>query len=129
MGSFPIAQLRDPYSAVRYLAERMDLIGLLRIQHPDGDDEWSAADICDGMVSYFLNLLNLFTFMINMFSSLLICFIILGWAKLKGFYTARAARPDAYRAANHLLRLALDGKICLCLRPLGYAAKKGFFFI
>ncbi|KAK7595468.1 hypothetical protein V9T40_013293 [Parthenolecanium corni] len=97
MGSFPIAQLRDPYSGVRYLAERMDLVKLLRIQHPDDDDEWSAVDICDG------------------------------WAKQKGFYTARTVRPDTYRAANHLLRLALDGKICLCLRPCGYASKKEYW--
>lgn len=56
MGSFPIAQLRDPYSGVRYLAERMDLVKLLRIQHPDDDDEWSAVDICDGIVSYLCKL-------------------------------------------------------------------------
>lgn len=60
MGSFPIAQLRDPYSAVRYLAERLDLIKLLRIQHPEDDDEWSTVDICDGTVLYSYELLNLF---------------------------------------------------------------------
>jgi hypothetical protein len=48
-----------------------------------------------------------------------------GWAKLRGFYTARTARLDTSRAANHLLRLALEGKICLCLRPPGYSKKKG----
>lgn len=94
MGSFPIAQLREPYTTVRYLAERLDLVKILRIQHPDNDEEWSAMDICDG------------------------------WAKLRGFYTARAARLDTSRAANHILRLALEGKICLCLRPAGYSKKK-----
>jgi hypothetical protein len=49
----------------------------------------------------------------------------LGWALKKGFYTARAARTDSYRAANSLLRMALDGKICLCLRPPGYSSEKG----
>jgi hypothetical protein len=48
MGSFPIAQLREPYSTVQYLAERMDLIKLLHIKHPDDDEYWCAMDICDG---------------------------------------------------------------------------------
>lgn len=43
----------------------------------------------------------------------------------RGFYTARAARLDSYRAANSLLRMALDGKICLCLHPPGYSSQKG----
>lgn len=47
------------------------------------------------------------------------------WALKKGFLTAKAARPDAYRAANHLLRMALVGRICLCLRPPGYTADEG----
>ena len=48
MGSFPIAQLREPYSSVQYLAERLDLPKLLNLQHPENDDEWSAMDVCDG---------------------------------------------------------------------------------
>lgn len=94
MGSFPIAQVREPFSTVQYIAERMDLPKLLKLQHPEGDDEWSAMDVCDG------------------------------WAQKRGFITAKAARLDSYRAANHLLRMALDGKICLCLYPPGYASKK-----
>lgn len=49
MGSFPIAQLREPFSAVQYLAERLDLPNLLKLQHPEQDEEWSAMDICDGI--------------------------------------------------------------------------------
>lgn len=48
MGSFPIAQVREPFSTVQYIAERLDLPQLLKLQHPEGDDEWSAMDICDG---------------------------------------------------------------------------------
>lgn len=95
MGSYPIAQLRDPYTTIRFLSERLDLISLLRIQHPTDDDCWSTTDICDG------------------------------WAKKRGFLTAKAARLDTYRAANHILRMSLDGKICLCLYPPGYVEKKG----
>lgn len=97
MGSFPIAQLREPFSAVQYLAERLDLPNLLKLQHPEHDEQWSAMDICDG------------------------------WALKRGFYTARAARLDSYRAANNLLRMALDGKICLCLHPPGYSSKKEYW--
>ncbi|KAK3927256.1 Guanine nucleotide-binding protein-like 1 [Frankliniella fusca] len=97
MGSFPIAQVREPFSTVQFIAERMDLVKLLKLQHPEGDDEWSAMDICDG------------------------------WAKKRGFLTAKAARLDSYRAANHLLRMSLEGKICMCLYPPGYTSKKEFW--
>lgn len=97
MGSYPIAQLREPFSAVQYLAEHLDLIKLLNIVHPEKDDQWSAMDVCDG------------------------------WAQKRGFYTAKAARLDSYRAANNILRMALDGKITLCLYPPGYTEMKAFW--
>lgn len=97
LGSFPIAQLREPYGAVRYLAERIDLPKLLVLRHPEGDDEWSAMDICDA------------------------------FALKRGFLTAKAARPDSYRAANSILRMALDGKITLTLKPRGFHARKDFW--
>ncbi|KAJ8973127.1 hypothetical protein NQ317_001557 [Molorchus minor] len=97
MGSYPIAQLREPFTVVKYLAENLDLVHLLKIDHPDNDTTWSAMDICDG------------------------------WAKKRGYYTAKAARLDSYRAANSILRMALDGKICLCLRPPSYIAKKDYW--
>ena len=34
--------------------------------------------------------------------------------------TAKASRPDAYRAANELLRMALDGRLVLSMKPRGY---------
>nr|XP_022905697.1 guanine nucleotide-binding protein-like 1 [Onthophagus taurus] len=97
MGSFPIAQLREPYTTIKYLAERIDLPKLLKIDHPDGDDSWSAMDICDG------------------------------WAKKRGLITAKAARLDSYRAANSILRMALDGKLCLSLTPPHYTERKDFW--
>ena len=98
VGSYPIAQLREPYGAVRFLAERVDLPKLLALKHPEGDDEeWSAMDICDA------------------------------FALKRGFITAKAARPDTYRAANSILRMALDGKITLSLKPKGYSQRKEFW--
>uniref|UniRef100_A0A182MQP6 Guanine nucleotide-binding protein-like 1 n=1 Tax=Anopheles culicifacies TaxID=139723 RepID=A0A182MQP6_9DIPT len=91
MGSYPIAQLREPYASIRFLAERLDLVQLLALKHPENDnDEWSPIDICDA------------------------------WAIKRGFLTAKAARPDTYRAANSILRMALDGKITLSLKPIGF---------
>jgi ribosome biogenesis GTPase A/vacuolar-type H+-ATPase subunit H len=97
LGSYPIAQLREPYASIKFLAERVNLPQLLVLKHPDGDDEWSAMDICDA------------------------------FALKRGFLTAKAARPDTYRAANSILRMALDGKIALSLKPCGFHAKKKFW--
>ncbi|GAB6020129.1 Guanine nucleotide-binding-like protein 1 [Chamberlinius hualienensis] len=96
-GSYPIAQLQEPYTSVRLLAQHIPIQKLLKLRHPEAegnvvmDFEWSALDICEA------------------------------YAELKGFKTARAARNDAYRAANSILRMALDGTFCLCLRPPGYS--------
>lgn len=48
MGSYPIAQLREPFSSVQFLAERLNLVKLLKLQHPENDETWSAFDMCDG---------------------------------------------------------------------------------
>ena len=37
-GMYPIAQVREPYTAVGYLAERMPLVKLLQLEHPDSLD-------------------------------------------------------------------------------------------
>lgn len=87
--------------AVGYIGKYLDLPTLLKIDHPSGEKpqpgqvlEWSAYDICEG------------------------------WAIKRGFMTKRAARPDEARAANHLLRLSLEGRICLFLRPPNYSAEE-----
>uniref|UniRef100_A0A6B2EDS3 Guanine nucleotide-binding protein-like 1 n=1 Tax=Phlebotomus kandelakii TaxID=1109342 RepID=A0A6B2EDS3_9DIPT len=89
LGSYPIAQLREPYGAIRYLCERVDLVTLLGLKHDyhDPEDGWSPITVCDE------------------------------WAIKRGFLTARVARPATYRSANHLLRMALDGKFNLHLLP------------
>ncbi|XP_026470042.1 guanine nucleotide-binding protein-like 1 [Ctenocephalides felis] len=63
MGSYPISQLRETFSTLRFVAERLDLPKLLHLKHPDGDKEWSSYNICEA------------------------------WAIKRGFLTARAARP------------------------------------
>lgn len=63
MGCYPIAQLRDPYSSIKFLAERLDLVKILNLKHPEpGEKEWSAIDICDSMLKG-LKYIILFYFM------------------------------------------------------------------
>jgi len=41
-GLFPIAQVRESFSAIRYLAERVPLEKIFGLQHPDPEEEhWS----------------------------------------------------------------------------------------
>lgn len=103
-GSFPIAQVREPYTAIRYIAERIPLQKLLKLKHPDAVGNtlghslaWSPFDICDA------------------------------WAEKRGFITAKAARNDTYRAANNILRMAVEGKICLCMTPPGFHKNKDVY--
>ncbi|KAH0540036.1 hypothetical protein KQX54_011460 [Cotesia glomerata] len=95
MGSFPISQVREPYTVVKYLAQRIDLPKILKIQHQQNDDTWSAMDICDS------------------------------WAAKRHFMTARTGKFDTYRAANSLLRMALEGKICIFVYPPGWTLDRG----
>lgn len=45
-------------------------------------------------------------------------------ATVKGFHTARGARTDPYRAANFILRSALEGKQLIYLLPPEFVLKK-----
>lgn len=103
-GIYPIAQVREPYTPIGFLAERVDVVGQLRLRRSahscsstQSPEEWSAFDICEA------------------------------WALKRGFITAKSGRPDVYRAANNLLRMGLDGRLCLCLRPPGYTHRKGYW--
>ncbi|CAH1272689.1 GNL1 [Branchiostoma lanceolatum] len=98
-GTYPLPQLQEPYTSVGYLAARVPVVRLLNLRHPDNDptqpqgarqEQWCAWDICDA------------------------------WAEKRGFRTAKMARTDVYRAANSILRMALEGRICLCVKPPGY---------
>lgn len=106
-GMYPISQVQEPYSVVGYLAARVPLVHLLQLVHPEnredsdgkggmaaGEHPWSAWDLCDA------------------------------WAHKRGFMTAKAGRPDVYRAANSLLRLAVDGKVVMCVYPPSFISKR-----
>ncbi|XP_067094294.1 guanine nucleotide-binding protein-like 1 [Osmerus mordax] len=110
-GIYPVSQLQEPYSSVGYLCERTPFLEVLKLRHPSLEDvkahvniqesqqgqrelRWTAWDVCEA------------------------------WADRRGYKTAKAARNDVYRAANSLLRLAVDGRLCMCLRPPGYHEQK-----
>lgn len=44
--------MRDPYSVVGFLGETINLQKLLNLRHPDlaEGDEWTAYDICEGLI-------------------------------------------------------------------------------
>ena len=90
MGSFPIAQVREPYSVVNFLAERINLPSLLKLEMEKGQKFWSSFLICSS------------------------------WAEFRRFFTSRTSRPDAFRAANEIMRMALEGKLCLVFHPPQY---------
>ncbi|XP_067662554.1 guanine nucleotide-binding protein-like 1 isoform X2 [Haliotis asinina] len=99
-GIFPVAHVRDPYSCIAYLASRISLPLILKLIHPKTnqlnvkDLRWTAYDICTE------------------------------WAVKCGYHTARGARPDIYRAANHILRMTVDGRLRLNFTPPGYTESK-----
>ncbi|KAJ1928621.1 hypothetical protein IWQ60_001875 [Tieghemiomyces parasiticus] len=95
MGLYNIAQVQEPYTSVQFLSERLPIERVLRLQAPDEilapkQKFWTTYAICEA------------------------------YAIQRGFRTAKARRPDAYRAANHLLRLVTDGRILLSFKPPGY---------
>ncbi|KAI9326701.1 hypothetical protein DFJ73DRAFT_865381, partial [Zopfochytrium polystomum] len=93
-GMYKIAQVQEPYSAVRYLAERVPIERVLMLKLPEDADpkefEWSAWSICEE------------------------------YALSRGFLTPRVARPDVYRAANLILWMANDGRLLLGFKPPGF---------
>ena len=63
-----------------------------------------------------------FTAFLLCFSQLLSLFMhsVIAWAVQKGFLTPKVARPDVYRAANSILRMVVEGRLVLCMRPPGF---------
>jgi len=88
MGIFPIAQVREPYSAIQFLAEYLPVEDIFKLQHPDPDNPaWTAFYICEA------------------------------YAIKRGYFTAKGARPDTYRAGNEILRDVVNGRLTLYFLP------------
>ncbi|CAK4673429.1 hypothetical protein LEN26_000040 [Aphanomyces euteiches] len=96
-GLFPYSQTREPYSAVRFLAEHVPLETILnltpRMQEFDGymePLEWSAWTLCEA------------------------------YAEKKGYKTDRRGRPDHHRAGAEMIRDCMDGVLPLFFYPPDY---------
>ena len=90
-GIYNIAQVKDPYGPILYLSRRIDMFKILNIAHSvDPDQPDSVFYLCEE------------------------------YAKMCGFITSKAGRPDTYRAANFILRRVIDGKIVLSWTPPGF---------
>eukprot|EP01012_Entosiphon_sulcatum_P040396 TRINITY_DN54046_c0_g1_i1.p1 TRINITY_DN54046_c0_g1~~TRINITY_DN54046_c0_g1_i1.p1 ORF type:complete len:773 (-),score=136.51 TRINITY_DN54046_c0_g1_i1:64-2382(-) len=90
-GLYPLAQCREPYSALQYVCERLPVEQLFRLTKPEwyepGDD-WSAWMVCEA------------------------------YALFRGFYIHRGKGiPDTHRAALHLLKQVLNGQLVLFFMP------------
>ena len=86
-GLFPIAQVREPFSAIRYLAERVAVEKIYGLQYPDTDEPyWTPYSICEA------------------------------YAIKRGYYVKRG-RPDVHRAGLEILRDCVDGVISISWPP------------
>ncbi|POM70728.1 Guanine nucleotide-binding protein [Phytophthora palmivora] len=99
-GLYPYSQIREPYSAVRFLAEHVLLEKILdlkpRTQHFDGLDEeleWTPWTLCEA------------------------------YAEKRGYRTDRRGRPDHQRAGSELVRDTVDGILPLFFLPPDYSGK------
>lgn len=96
-GLYPFAQIKEPVSAVRFLAESFDLEAMLnlepRTQQFDGMDEklaWTPFSVCEA------------------------------YAEKKKYQTDRRGRPDYHRAGVELIRDCVDGIFPLFFFPPDY---------
>lgn len=121
MGCYPISQLREPYSSIQYLAERVNMVEKLNLKPAEEvRHEKPAINDPDYTPSRTLGPKQVGTS--SDWSAWTICE---SWAVHRGFLTARSGRPDVYRAANHLLRMALDGRtLCMTFFPPDYISQK-----
>ncbi|CAH0519141.1 unnamed protein product [Peronospora belbahrii] len=99
-GLYPYSQIREPYSAVRFLAEHVVLERILdlksRTQHFDGLEEelkWTSWTLCEA------------------------------YAEKRGYRTDRRGRPDHQRAGSELVRDTMDGILPLFFLPPDYTGK------
>ncbi|TYZ63177.1 hypothetical protein PybrP1_011507 [[Pythium] brassicae (nom. inval.)] len=99
-GLYPFSQIREPYSAIRFLAENIALDQVLdlkpRVELFDGIEEeleWTPWTICEA------------------------------YAEKRGYRTDRRGRPDHQRAGAELIRDTVDGIIPLFFLPPNYKGK------
>ena len=89
-GLYPIAQIRETMSAIRFLVEHIELERLYVLTVPDWYDEgeWSPLAICEAL------------------------------GDKRGYMLSRGGgAPDVHRAGLEIIRDCVDGIVCLCFHP------------
>lgn len=90
MGLFPIAQIRETMSAVRFIAEKVPLWSAYGLRFPDwcdSDQGWTPQAICEA------------------------------FAEKKRYFLKRGGAPDVHRAGLEIIRDAVDGALLVAFRP------------
>ena len=86
-GVIPLAQVREPYTAVRYLAEVMPVERMYGLSLPKDEDAWSPLLLCEALASK------------------------------RGQFIAHVGRPDAHSAGREILYDVQDGVVPLAWLP------------
>jgi len=87
-GIYPISQVREPYSSIRFIAERVPLETVYKLEKEkeNENDPWTPYSLCEA------------------------------YAEKRGYHT-RKGRSDTHRAALEILRDHLDGRVVLYFTP------------
>ena len=149
---YPIAQVREPFTIVGYLAQRVPLVEILKLKPEEYEPKkegkekattthlWTAWDICDGMYVWWqcvdvitpssnqLGLSSVATSQLKQLDLTLTeqvsTLIHLHHTTLcVNMFLSPLLTPQ--NKANSILRLATDGKISMYFRPPGFSHEKG----
>ncbi len=85
-GVIPLAQVREPYTSVRFLAQHLPIEKYYGLTLPQDETEWSPLLLCETL------------------------------AVKRGYYFARTGRPDSHSAGRAILYDSQDGIIPLWWR-------------
>jgi ribosome biogenesis GTPase A len=88
-GVFPISQVREVFSAIRYLAERVPIERIYNLSPPSNGSPWSPYLLLEA------------------------------YAIKRGYREAKTGQPDVHRAGGEILRDCLNGHIVISWPPPG----------
>eukprot|EP00026_Physarum_polycephalum_P004244 Phypoly_transcript_04261.p1 GENE.Phypoly_transcript_04261~~Phypoly_transcript_04261.p1 ORF type:complete len:555 (+),score=105.32 Phypoly_transcript_04261:169-1833(+) len=88
-GVFPISQVREVFSAIRYLAERVPIEKIYNLSPPSNGSSWSPYLLLEA------------------------------YALKRGYREAKTGQPDVHRAGGEILRDCLNGHIVISWPPPG----------
>ena len=86
-GVVPLAQVREPYTAVRYVSEHLPIENMYGLSLPKDETEWTPLLLCETL------------------------------AAKRGLFIARVGRPDAHSAGRSILYDVQDGVVPLAWLP------------